>query len=80
LTGVSHLSDAEPQSIIQEVQGECCWLNNADEIKGRLLYAFLEQGYFKAQVLSLDILHRNPRPDYDTVAVAANVDEGLHTD
>jgi outer membrane protein assembly factor BamA len=76
LSGVSHLAPSEQQSIINEVQSRFCWLNKAEEIKEHLLYAFQERGYFKAKVGSLDIVRRNPGPDFDTVAVSASVDEG----
>ena len=73
LTG-AHLSRGERQSIIDEVKNGCCRMNQSEEVKERILYAFQERGYVKAKVLSLDILRRSPGRDHDTVAVSASLD------
>lgn len=76
LTGVTHLSSVDLQSITTEVQSSCCLRNQSEEIRQRVVFAFEERGYFKATVEQIDITPFQQVGKEQTVSVSANVSEG----
>jgi len=76
LSSVTHLSDADRQTVIHEVQSRCCSSNETNEIKRRIISAFQDFGYFNAKLDKFDVTRLQPSGSQETLSVTATVNEG----
>jgi hemolysin activation/secretion protein len=76
LTGASHLSQSDQLAIVAEVKSLCCRRNQPDVVKGRILDALQERGYFKAKVEKLEITPASQDSGQKSINVTAAINEG----
>jgi outer membrane protein assembly factor BamA len=76
LTGVTHLSTFDLQSIAMEVRGSCCFRSQSEEIRQRIVFAFEERGYFKATVDQIDVTPFQQVGNGQAISVSVTVSEG----
>lgn len=76
ISGVTHVSTAELQGVHDDIAASCCDQAETQEIRERILFAFQERGYFKAEAQRLEVtpLDRSTVPP--SVAVAVEMSEG----
>ena len=76
LSGVTHLSAADQQTVIHEVQSRCCSSKEPNEIKRRIISGFQQFGYFNAKVENFDATPVQASGVQETLSVSATVNEG----